>query len=123
LTLNQALYIGYTAWDKSNNIPKTGDVLNHTLYLAKAGIEISPTNAPTEVNALSLPGLYLLLTTALENVEQSMALYGVSSTLDINILPTSYSPDPAVQLVTRYELPQELILEDSEIIILEDCEL
>jgi hypothetical protein len=122
ITINQPLYIGYTAWDLINNVPKTGDVANHTLYLAQGGTEISPTNTPTEVNDLSLPGLYLLLTTAPENTDRSMALYGESSTPDINVLHQLYSPDPAVELVTRYELPQELILDDEEIIIYEGCQ-
>jgi hypothetical protein len=119
VSLNRALYIGYTAWDKSSNVPKTGDVSNHTLKLSQNGVEVVPTNSPSEVNALSLPGLYLLLTEASENIDRSMSLYGTSSTADINILPMSYSPDPISEL--KFITRPEVVEADTEIEVIEIC--
>lgn len=120
-SINAPLVIGYTAWDKTANAPKTGDDLNHTLYVAEGGVEALATSTPSEVNDVSLPGLYILLTTLAENGNRSMAVYGTSSTADVNILQQLYSPDPAAE-PTFISRP-EVVEVDTEIEVIEPCSL
>jgi hypothetical protein len=135
----------YTAWDVAANAPKTGDVLNHTMTVAQDNTNAGATNAPAEINALSLPGLHSLSVTAGEGAGHAVSVIGVSATADVNIIPTEIAPftvdypveadvkfgtDYAEGTLTgtlspfdaTYLLPEEIILEDEEIIIFEGCD-
>jgi hypothetical protein len=91
-------FIGcYTAWDGANNVPATGDVdsadvPNHTLIVAQNNTSAGATNAPAEINAVSVPGLYSLSVTAGEANGTAVSIIGTSSTADINIMPTELAP-------------------------------
>jgi hypothetical protein len=83
----QSFTFVYTAWDFVNNVGKTGDAANHTLRLIRDGIEITPTNSPTEVDATNAPGEYELNVTGTENNATLLALVGKSSTVGVSIIP------------------------------------
>lgn len=83
----------YYAWDVTNNVPKTGDVANHTLRLVKdGGSPAAPTNSPSEVDATNCPGLYKLTLTNGEMVYTTVGLHGKSSTSGVYIMPQIYEP-------------------------------
>jgi hypothetical protein len=75
----------YVAWNKSTNAPQTGDAPNHTLRLLGDGTEFAPHNAPAEVDATHLPGIYKLTLEDDEIVYADLTLGGVSSTTDVQI--------------------------------------
>jgi len=135
----------YTAWDTFNNVPATVDDINHSIIYAKDNASAAATNAPVEISAVNLPGLYKLTVTALENTGKAAAVLGTSLTSNVNIMPTimnmfvvDYPSAEDVRIGTdyaegaytgtlvsfaaTYELPQEPVYESAEIIILEGCE-
>ncbi len=83
----------YYAWDVTNNVPKTGDVANHTLrFVFDGGTPTAPTNSPAEVDATNAPGLYKLTATNAEMVYTTVALHGKSSTSGVYIMPQLFEP-------------------------------
>lgn len=62
--VQQVLY--YTAWDATNNVPKTGDVANHHLFWNKDGVNSASTNSPSEVSSSNCPGRYKITMTSTE---------------------------------------------------------
>ena len=140
------LSVPTTAWDMANDAPKTGDVANHTMSVTEANAaSVTTTNNPTEVSAANMPGVSVTVLEPSETDGPIDTVSGVSSTADVVIMPTTFpvalAPDPAdeadvlegvvydngnltgtlVPLQASYELPQEIILEDEEIIIFEGC--
>jgi hypothetical protein len=83
----QTITLTYTAWDFVNNVPKTGDVANHTLRWVKDGTASAPTNAAAELDATNAPGEYKLVLTATECTANAGKLVGKSSTSGVYIVP------------------------------------
>lgn len=79
--------LAYTAWDTTANAGKTVDAGNHTLRWVKDGVSSAPTNAPSEVDAVNLPGLYAIVITATEAQAVFGTLGGKSSTANVSIMP------------------------------------
>lgn len=79
----KSVTITYTAWDATNNVPKTGDVANHTLRWVKDGTSAAPTNSPAEVDATNAKGVYKLVLTAAEASCDVGKLCGVSATAGV----------------------------------------
>jgi len=93
LLISGAAFVGcYTAWDASANTPKTGDAGNHTLTVAQDATSAGATNAPAEVDAVNVPGLYKLSVTSGEATGKAVSIIGTSSTGDVNIMPSELSP-------------------------------
>ncbi len=88
---NVQLNMQYTAWDKENDIGKTGDASNHALYIIKGTTATAVTNTPTEIDSTHCPGIYNILLTASENNGDFITLAGKSSTDNIRIIPKSWS--------------------------------
>lgn len=82
-----ALTITYYAYDTFNSIGKTADGGNHTLRLVRDGVESTPTNTPTEIDATNAKGIYSLALTTSEMNCNCLSLVGVSSTANIIIAP------------------------------------
>ena len=93
LLISAAAFIGcYTAWDAATNAPKSGDDANHTLTIAQDATSAGATNAPAEVDAVNVPGLYKVSVTTGEATGKAVSIIGVSATADINIMPTELAP-------------------------------
>ena len=89
LLVSGAAFVGcYTAWDTSANTPKTADAGNHTITIAQDNASAGATNSPSQVSAVNAPGLYKISVTAGEAAGKAVSILGVSSTGDINIIPT-----------------------------------
>ena len=92
LTAGTAFVGCYTAWDVANNVPKTGDVANHTMTVAQDATSAGATNAPAQINAVTVPGLHSLSVTTGEATGNAVSILGVSATADVNIIPTELAP-------------------------------
>lgn len=140
-------FIGcFTCWDMANNQPALGETaLTLSMVIAQDNTSGAATNDPAELGALTVPGLYSLSIIAAENPGTALSILGTSTTADIEVMPTELAPynedQPAESDVrigvdyaegtltgtlspftATYELPQEVIIEDEEIIIIEGCE-
>jgi|ERR1041385_1600786 hypothetical protein len=87
----QPLTLDYIAWDTVLNRGKTGDVANHVLRWVKDGVAAPPTNAPTEVSAVDVPGLYVVDLTRAETLANFGTLHGRSTTTGVVIIPSRCS--------------------------------
>lgn len=87
-TRGVSMYVQYLAWNTSQNRGQTGDAANHTLKWIKDGDAVSPTNSPEEIDAAGAPGVYRLLLTASETDANLGTISGVSSTANVQIIPT-----------------------------------
>lgn len=87
------LTVTYTAWDTSANTPKAGDAAHHTLRLIRDGVESTPINSPSEVDATNAKGEYKLTLTAAEMNVDFLTLCGVSSTANVSIIPVKIVTD------------------------------
>jgi len=91
--------ITYTAWDTGTNVPKTGDVAQHTIYVIADGVSAVADNAPAEVIA----GEYSLVLSAAEWAAVSITVCGVSATGNVVIVPVKIikgtSIDARVEIV------------------------
>jgi hypothetical protein len=85
----------YIAFDYTNNIGKTGDVANHTIRIVRDGVELTPTNSPSEIDSTDLPGLYALSATGTEMNGALIVVAGKSSTSGVSIVPTEITTEPA----------------------------
>ncbi len=93
----------YLAWDTSNNVGKTGDSANHTVYVTKDGTAAEATNSPAEVDATNSPGLYKITLTAAEMNADSVTIHGTSDTADISLIPSQM----ATYVKTAYTLASD----------------
>ena len=86
-------YIGLvTIWDDANNVPRTGETaLTLTMKVAQDSTDAGATNAPAEIDAVNLPGVYSLSVTAAEGTGNAVSIFGGSSTADTTVLPTELS--------------------------------
>jgi len=80
----------YTAWNNALNLPKTGDTGNHTITISNDSVSGAATNAPSEISAVSLPGISKITLTDAEGTGRSITVLGSSSTDDTNIISTEY---------------------------------
>lgn len=87
----QTVTVTYYAWDVVSNVPKTGDVANHTLRWVKDGTSAAPTNSASEVDATNAPGLYKITLTTSECTCNVGTLHGKSSTAGVYIFPRTIS--------------------------------
>lgn len=90
---NQSIIINFVVWDTSANTGKTGDTSNLTLKLIQDGTAASPTNSPSEVDAIYAPGIYKITLTAGEMNYNSVTLAGISSTANCVVLPVNMVTD------------------------------
>ena len=89
----QSVVAYYYAWDTGNNVPKTGDVANHTLRLVKdGGSPAALTNSASEVDSTNSKGTYKVTLTTTETNASTIMLHGVSSTTDVVLMPTFLYP-------------------------------
>lgn len=77
----------FVVWDTTANAGRTTDAPNLTLRWVKDGASAAPANAPTEVDAVTAPGLYKVTLTAAEAQATFGALAGVSSTAGVTVMP------------------------------------
>lgn len=87
----QGVTVTYVAWDVNANMPKDGDVFNHTLRWIKDGTASAPTNSPSQVDATNSPGVYKLTLTGTETTCDVGTLSGKSSTANVVIIPLTIS--------------------------------
>lgn len=87
---NRPKVVHYVAWDTVNNQPKTGDVANHSLRIARDLDVIVPSNSPIELDPVHLAGVYAIELTSYENSGESITLGGSSSSSGIVIIAVSY---------------------------------
>ena len=91
---NQALTVTYFAWDTGNQVGKTGDAANHTMYVSIDGVANAVDDTSSvEVDATNLQGHYQVTLTAAEMNGDHIMLGGESSTSDIVIIPTSITTE------------------------------
>ena len=90
---NQVLTVSYYAWDTGESEGKTGDVAQHTIYVAIDGVANAADNSPAEVDATNLPGVYKIELTAAEMNGDHILVSGVSATADIIIVPISITTE------------------------------
>lgn len=83
----QTVTLQFTAFDATNNVPKTGDSANFTLRWTKDGTASAPTNSCAEVDATNAPGEYKIVMTAAEASCYSGKISGKSSTSGVVIIP------------------------------------
>jgi hypothetical protein len=135
----------FTCWDAENNQPALGeDDVSLSMIIAQNNTSGAAINSPVELGALTVPGLYAISVTSSENPGTALSILGESNTVGVEIMPTEMGPhneDQAAEADVRididyaegtltgtlspfsctYELPQEVIIEDEEIII-EGCD-
>jgi hypothetical protein len=93
------------AWDTVNNVAKTGDSANMTLYLAADGAAPAAiANAITEEGR----GYYRVTLTALQNVGTAMHLSGSSSTSGVMIVGAQWDNTPSVAAIADAVWDEEL---------------
>ena len=91
---NQALTVTYFAWDTGNQVGKTGDAANHTMYVSIDGVANAVDDTSSvEVDSTNLQGHYQVTLTADEMNGDHIMLGGESSTSDIVIIPTSITTE------------------------------
>ena len=82
------LTINLYAWDTGNNVPKTEDASNISLYIIKdGGSATSATNSITEPTSANMPGIYELELTSSEMDANFITVGGKSSTSNVVIYP------------------------------------
>jgi hypothetical protein len=97
------LIVHYYAWNSNLDAPAIGDAEYHTIYWVKDDVIVTPVNPPEEVDAMSAAGLYKVLLTETETSCNTGTISGISSTLGIVIIPTTYTFDTDIlQLITPY---------------------
>ncbi len=95
--INEDIIIHYFAKNLSTGRGQTGDDGNHTLRLSKGGVLAAFTATPSieEVNSTYARGLYAVTVPGADNDTLSMALCGISSTSNVEIVPTAWLNDSA----------------------------
>ena len=91
---NQSIVVTYFAWDTSNQVGKTGDAGNHTMYVSIDGVANAVDDTSSaEVDATNLQGHYQVTLTAAEMNGNHIMVGGESSTSNIIIVPTSITTE------------------------------
>ncbi len=77
------------AWDNAAGAAKTGDAANISAQISKDGAATAATNdvAPTELDSVDAPGVYLFDTTQAETNANLVVIAPVSATSDIVLRP------------------------------------
>ena len=91
---NQSIVVTYFAWDTGNQVGKTGDAANHTIYVSIDGVAnaVDDTSS-TEVDATNLQGAYQVTLTAAEMNGNHIMVGGESATENIIIVPISITTE------------------------------
>ena len=85
------------AWDTANNVGKTGDAANLSLFVQlDAGDEAAATNTPVEIDATNLPGVYRLTLTAAEMAGADIVVGGISATPNVVVYPRFMMTDTGI---------------------------
>jgi len=91
---NQSIVVTYFAWDTGNQVGKTGDAANHTMYVSIDGVANAVDDTSSaEVDATNLQGHYQVTLTAAEMNGNHIMVGGESSTEDIVIVPISITTE------------------------------
>lgn len=90
----------FYAWDKANNAPKTGDANNITVtYQLDGGTEAALTDTlATEVNSVTMPGIYVFDLEQEETNGDSAVYYAKTTTANIEIRPVICYPSAQYRL-------------------------
>ena len=91
---NQSIVVTYFAWDTGNQVGKTGDAGNHTIYVSIDGVANAVDDTSSaEVDATNLQGHYQVTLTAAEMNGNHIMVGGESSTSNIIIVPISITTE------------------------------
>lgn len=91
---NQSFVAYFYAFDTANNVAKTGDAGNITMYVdGDGGTPGATSNSVAEVDATNMPGEYRVTLTSDEANFDSFSLAGKSSTSDIVVYPMHYTTE------------------------------
>lgn len=97
------LIVHYYAWNSNLDSPASGDADYHTIYWVKDEEVVTPENGPEEVDAISAAGLYKILLTEDETNCNTGTITGISSTLGVVLIPTTYTfVTDILELITPY---------------------
>lgn len=81
----------YMAWDTGANVYKTGDAANHRIFFIKDGVLVTPANTVTQSSGAPVPGAYQIAWTSAEGNCNTLWVGGTSSTVNIQIIPQTYT--------------------------------